>query len=176
MKTLILSPEKIADRVNQLAAKISADYQDKPLLLVGVLNGAFIFMADLARALTIEVEIDFIRVASYGQSATSSGQIRLSKEVELPLANKHVLLVEDIIDTGTTMAWLVDSFRDRQAASVKTCTLIDKAERRKVDIAADYAGFSVPHGFLVGYGLDYAEQYRNLAGVYHLEESALHQE
>lgn len=173
MKTLILSPTEIAARVTALGQQISQDYQGKPLMLVGVLNGAFIFLADLARALTIDVEIDFIRVASYGQSASSSGTIRLAKEVELDLTAKHIILVEDIIDTGSTMAWLIAYFANRPTASVRTCTLIDKKERRQVDITADYAGFTVPDGFLVGYGLDYAEQYRQLTGIYHLEPTAI---
>ncbi len=173
MKKLILTPERIAARVVELGQQISIDYQGQKLLLVGVLNGAFIFMADLARALSIDVEIDFIRVASYGKSATSSGTITLSKEVELPLTDKHILLVEDIIDTGTTMAWLKGYFANKQTISVKTCTLIDKKERRQVDINADYAGFSIKDGFLVGYGLDYGEQFRHLTGVYHLDTTEI---
>ena len=169
MKKPILSEEQIAERVQKLGQQISQDYQGKELILVGVLNGAFIFMADLARAISIPVQIDFIRVASYGKSSQSSGTITLSKEVELSLQGKDVLLVEDIIDSGTTMAWLLDYFKGQQTNSVRSCTLIDKKERRQVEVEADYAGFSIDHGFLVGYGLDYAEQYRYLTGVYHLE-------
>ena len=169
MKKPILSKEQIAERVQKLGQQISQDYQGKELILVGVLNGAFIFMADLARAISIPVQIDFIRVASYGKSSQSSGTITLSKEVELSLQGKDVLLVEDIIDSGTTMAWLLDYFKGQQTNSVRSCTLIDKKERRQVEVEADYAGFSIDHGFLVGYGLDYAEQYRYLTGVYHLE-------
>ena len=168
-KKLILSQEKIADRVTQLGHEISALYKDRPLVLVGVLNGAFIFMADLARSLTIDVELDFVRVASYGMSSTSSGSITLSKDVDLDLRNKDVLLVEDIVDTGRTLAWLKDFFHDKGASSVRICTLIDKKERRQADVEVDFLGFDVEEGFLVGYGLDCAEQYRNLAAVYHLE-------
>lgn len=168
-KKLILSQEKIARRVSQLGHEISEYYQDRPLVLVGVLNGAFIFMADLARALSIDVELDFVRVASYGMSSTSSGSISLSKDVELDLRGKDVLLVEDIIDTGRTLAWLKEFFLEKGADSVRICTLIDKKERREIEVDADFLGFVVDEGFLVGYGLDCAERYRNLAAVYHLE-------
>lgn len=169
-KKLILSPEEIAGRVGLLGHEISAFYQGRALVLVGVLNGAFIFMADLARSLTIDVELDFVRVASYGMSSVSSGTISLSKDVEINLSGKDVLLVEDIIDTGRTLAWLKEFFNDKGAASVRICTLIDKKERRQVDVEADFFGFEIEEGFLVGYGLDCAEQYRNLAAVYHLED------
>lgn len=168
-KKLVLSQEEIARRVDQLGQELSVFYHNRPLVLVGVLNGAFIFMADLARALTIDVEIDFVRVASYGMSSTSSGSISLSKDVELDLTGKDVLLVEDIIDTGRTLAWLKGFFLNKGADSVRICTLIDKKERRQIKVEADFLGFDVEEGFLVGYGLDCAERYRNLAAVYHLE-------
>ncbi len=170
-KKLILSQEEIARRVAQLGQEISDFYQQRPLVLVGVLNGAFIFMADLVRSLTIDVELDFVRVSSYGMSSTSSGVISLSKDVELELRGKDVLIVEDIVDTGRTLVWLKDFFHDKGAASVRICTLIDKKERRQVEVAVDFLGFTIGEGFLVGYGLDCAEQYRNLAAVYHLENS-----
>lgn len=168
-KKLILSQDEIARRVADLGHEISIFYRDRPLVLVGVLNGAFIFMADLARSLSIDVEIDFIRVASYGMSSTSSGAISLSKDVELDLQGKEVLLVEDIVDTGRTLAWLKEFFHDKGATSVRICTLIDKKERRKTEVEIDFLGFAIDEGFLVGYGLDCAEQYRNLGAVYHLE-------
>ncbi len=168
-KKLVLSQNEIARRVAELGHEISTFYSDRPLVLVGVLNGAFIFMADLARSLSIDVEIDFIRVASYGMSSTSSGAISLSKDVELDLQGKEVLLVEDIIDTGRTLAWLKEFFHDKGATSVRICTLIDKKERRKTEVEIDFLGFAIDEGFLVGYGLDCAEQYRNLGAVYHLE-------
>ena len=130
-------------------------------------------MADLARALTIDVELDFIRVASYGMSSTSSGTISLSKDVELDLGGKDVLLVEDIIDTGRTLAWLKEFFRNKGADSVRICALIDKKERRQAKVEVDYLVFIVEEGFLVGYGLDCAEQYRHLPAVYHLENPPL---
>ncbi len=169
-KKLILSQQEIARRVVELGHEISALYQDRPLVLVGVLNGAFIFMADLARSLTINVEIDFVRVASYGMSSTSSGSISLSKDVGLDLTDKDVLLVEDIVDTGRTLAWLKEFFHDKGATSVRLCTLINKKERRQAAVEPDFSGFDVDEGFLVGYGLDCAEQYRNLAAIYHLEK------
>jgi hypoxanthine phosphoribosyltransferase len=168
-KKTVLSREEINKRVAELGREITGDYQGKKLILVGVLNGAFIFMADLARAIDLEVEIDFIRVASYGLSSTSSGQITLSKDVELDLTDKDVLLVEDIIDTGRTIAFLKKYFGRTKAGSVKICALIDKKERREVEVKTDYAGFAMSEGFLVGYGLDFAEQYRQLPEIYHLE-------
>jgi len=167
-RELIISREQIHNKVGELAARISADYAGKKLVLIGVLNGAFIFLADLVRSLTVPHQIDFIRVASYGNSDSSSGDIRMTKDVELNLTDKHVLLVEDIIDTGTTLSWLTEKFRDKQVASVRICTLIDKKERRQSEVEIDYAGFSLKHGFLVGYGLDYAEQYRYLPEIYSL--------
>ncbi|MFP7753845.1 hypoxanthine phosphoribosyltransferase [Thermodesulfobacteriota bacterium B35] len=166
---ILLDSATIQQRVAELGQEIRRDYQGRQPVLLGILNGAFIFMADLARAIDLELEIDFIRVASYGNSTSSSGQIRLTKEVELDIAGKDVLLVEDIVDTGTTIAWLQDYFTAHQAASVRICCLIDKQERREIDVAIDYRGFTVAEGFLVGYGLDYAEKYRNLPAVYVIE-------
>ncbi|GAB4340247.1 MAG: hypoxanthine phosphoribosyltransferase [Desulfobulbaceae bacterium] len=168
-RKIILNRDRIRDKTIELAARISQDYADRDLVLVGVLNGAFIFLADLVRAMTIPHRIDFIRVASYGSSDTSSGNIRLSKDVELDLAGSHVLLVEDIIDTGSTLSWLTEHFRKKNAASVRICALIDKKERRVSQVPIDYAGFSLTKGFLVGYGLDYAEQYRYLPDIYTLQ-------
>ncbi len=162
----VLDRQSIADRVAALGRQIKSDYQGKSLVLIGVLNGAFIFLADLARAIDMELEIDFIRVASYGCATASSGSVVLRKEPELDLAGKHVLLVEDIVDSGLTAAWLRDYFTaTHQAASVKVCALIDKQERRAVDAQLDYAGFQIGSGFLVGYGLDYAQKHRNLSDI-----------
>ncbi len=167
-RKLVISRQHIQEKIVELAALITADYAGKELILVGVLNGAFMFLADLCRQIAVPHQIDFIRVASYGKSDSSSGSIRLSKDVELDLRGKHVLLVEDIIDTGTTLAWLKDCFRDKQAASVRICTLVDKKERRRSQVPIDYIGFALDRGFLVGYGLDYAEQYRHLPEIYTL--------
>jgi hypoxanthine phosphoribosyltransferase len=162
----VFDRQAIAGRVAALGRQIRTDYEGKQLVLIGVLNGAFIFLADLARAIDMELEIDFIRVASYGDAAASSGSVVLRKEPELDLAGKHVLVVEDIVDSGLTVAWLRDYFAAKhQAASVKICALIDKQERRTAPVQADYAGFQAASGFLVGYGLDCAQKYRNLLDI-----------
>ena len=168
-RTEVLSKAAIEERINELGKQITADYSGKKVVLLGVLNGAFIFLADLCRAIDLDVEIDFIRVASYGDSTHSSGTIRLSKPSEIDLTGKDVILVEDIVDTGHTMAWLLHHFSEAGANSVKICTLIDKTERRAVNVSIDYPGFLLNQGFLIGYGLDYAEIYRNLPGIYSLE-------
>ena len=168
-KKLILSPETIARRVRELGNAINRDYAGEPLVVVGILKGAFVFMADLVRAIELPLEIDFIRVASYGNEACSSGKFVLTKDVELSLAGKDVLLVEDIVDTGRTMACLKERFEAHTPRSVRLCALIDKKERREVPVNVDYAGFTVEEGFLVGYGLDYAEQHRHYPGIYHLQ-------
>jgi len=165
---LIVSEQQIRERVEELGKQISTDYGEKNPILVGVLNGSFIFLADLVRAITIPHQIDFIRVASYGASSKSSGKIHLSKDVELGLDGRDLLLVEDIVDTGTTLKWLKEYFAGKKVRSVRTCALIDKKERRKTTVTVDYTGFTLNKGFLVGYGLDYAERYRHLPQIYHL--------
>ncbi len=165
----IISSLQLQGRVEELGRQITRDYQGKQLVLLGVLNGAFIFMADLCRAIELDIEIDFIRVTSYGTSTQSSGTVQLLKEPSIDLNGKEVLLVEDIVDTGTTMAWLEEHFRQSPANTVKICSLIDKKERRHVSVDVDYIGFSLNKGFLVGYGLDCAEKYRNLPAIYSLD-------
>ncbi|GBE13586.1 hypoxanthine phosphoribosyltransferase [bacterium BMS3Bbin14] len=167
-KELVLSRERIQSRVIELGQRITADYRGKKLVMIGVLNGAFIFLADLVRAVTTAHEIDFIKVASYGDSASSSGTIRLVKDVEIDVAGKDILLVEDIVDSGRTLAWLTENFAHKQAASVRVCALIDKRERRETEVGIDYTGFVLEQGFLVGYGLDYAQQYRHLPEIFAL--------
>ncbi|MBW2466885.1 MAG: hypoxanthine phosphoribosyltransferase [Deltaproteobacteria bacterium] len=166
-KELIISQADIAGRVKELGAAISKDYAKSPLLVVGILNGSFIFMADLVREIQSDIEIDFMRVASYGMG-TSSGSLRLTKDVESDIKDKDVLIVEDIIDTGRTLKYLRQSLEERGAKSVRVCALIDKKERREIDIPIDYVGFEVKSGFLVGYGLDCREQYRHFPEIYHL--------
>ena len=168
-RKVVINKKQIHEKVTALAAQISADYSGKDLILTGVLNGAFIFLADLARAITIPHQIDFIRVASYGNNDSSSGTITLTKDIELDCKGKHVLLVEDIIDTGATLDWLTNTFNDRDAASVRICALINKKERRISEIPIDYIGFSLERGFLIGYGLDYAQQHRHLPEIYTLQ-------
>ncbi len=165
----VLSKVAINERITQLGKQITEDYDGKKIVLLGVLNGAFIFLADLCRAIDLDLEIDFIRVASYGDATHSSGTIRLSKSSEIDLTGKDVILVEDIVDTGHTMAWLINHFAETGANSVKICTLIDKTERREVNVPIDYPGFSLNKGFLIGYGLDHAEIYRNLPEIFSLD-------
>ncbi|MDA8164886.1 MAG: hypoxanthine phosphoribosyltransferase [Desulfobacteraceae bacterium] len=167
---LVLSPDDIARRTAELGAAITRDYAGRRLVVIGILKGAFIFTADLVRAIDLPLEIDFIRVASYG-SQTSSGDLQLTKDVELELAGKDLLLVEDIVDTGRTLASLQELLGRRQPRSVRVCALIDKRERREVEVAIDYIGFAVAEGFLVGYGLDVAEQHRHHPAVYRLEDA-----
>lgn len=165
----VLSREQIQEKVAALAARISEDYHRKDVVVVGILKGAFIFLADLVRALTIPVRIGFIRLASYGSDTSSSGTIRITKDLELDIHGRHVLIVEDIIDSGLTIAYLLDHLKPLGPESVKVCAFIDKLERREVQIPVDYAGHVVREGFLVGYGLDHDEQFRGLPEIYHLK-------
>jgi hypoxanthine phosphoribosyltransferase len=167
-KKLIISREDIARRVQELGAKITEDFADSKLLVVGALNGAFIFMADLVREIKLDLEIDFIRVASYGMSTSSCGEIRFSKDIELDARDKDILIVEDIVDTGLTLASLHKYLIGCSPKSIRACALIDKKERRDIDVVIDYVGFEVKEGFLIGYGLDCREQYRQLGEIFHL--------
>ena len=167
-KKLILSRRQIADGVQALGQQITSDYAGKKLVVLGVLNGAFIFTADLSRVIDLDLEVDFIRVASYGDATHSSGTIRLSKPTEIDLKGKDIIIVEDIVDTGRTMKWLINHFSEMGANSVKVCTLIDKSERREIDVQVDYSGFNIEQGYLIGYGMDCAEIYRNLPEIYEL--------
>ena len=169
MKREILIPgQEISKKVQELGRRISSDYQGKEPICVGILNGVIFFFADLVRAMTIPYRIDFIRAASYGSSMTSSGQLRLVKDVEVPILEKDLIIVEDIVDTGLTLNRIVKNLKDRGPRSVKICALIDKRERREEEVPIDYWGFRVERGFLVGYGLDYNEQYRHLPDIYAL--------
>lgn len=163
IERVLLSEEQIAARVATLAADISARYRDQgTLVLVGILKGAFIFMADLARHLTIPHRVDFMALSSYGNRAVTSGEVRLMLDLRRPVTGEHVLIVEDIVDTGLTLQYLTDTFQARQAASVSSCVLLSKPERRQVEVEVDYLGFSIPDVWVVGYGLDYAERFRTL--------------
>lgn len=165
-KEEVISKNDIARRVKELGQAITRDYSGRQLVVIGILNGAFIFLADLIREIELPLEIDFIRVSSYGAGTSSSGAIQCTKDTELALAGKDVLLVEDIVDTGRTLARLKELLTARQAQSVRVCALIDKKERREVEVAVDYPGFAVAEGFLVGYGLDHAEQHRQYPAIY----------
>ncbi len=170
MKMEIIYPkEAIAGRVAELASAISRDYKQE-LVVIGVLKGAFIFMADLIRHLEIPCVADFVRIASYGSGQVSSGNVVITKDIETPILNRDVLIVEDIIDSGLTLKFLYDRIRERQPASLRVCALIDKRARRKVDFEADYVGFSMEDGFVVGYGLDFNEQARYFPDVYLVRE------
>ncbi len=163
---LYLSEEEIRKIVRDTAKRISDDYKDKRLVLIGALKGSFVFMADIMRCLSIPVEVDFIRVYSYGDSDVSSGKIELTKDIETDIKDKDVIIVEDIVDTGLTLRYLVEYLRLKKPKSVKTCALLDKPKCRRTEIAIDYCGRNDASGFLVGYGLDYAERYRSLPAIY----------
>jgi hypoxanthine phosphoribosyltransferase len=169
-KRCLISREDIARRVQELAGEISRDYQGCDLVLVGVLKGAFIFLADLVRELSYPVEIDFVRLASYGGSTSPTGEVQITKDVELTLEGRDVLIVEDIMDLGFTLDFLKKHLATHQARSVKICVLVDKRERRKVDVPLNYVGFVVEKGFLVGYGLDCGEKMRTLPEIFALEK------
>ncbi|MFP4349706.1 MAG: hypoxanthine phosphoribosyltransferase [Desulfococcaceae bacterium] len=165
----ILNKTEIEERVENIARRISADYRGGDLVLIGVLKGAFVFLSDLIRLLTIPVKIDFVHSSSYGDATTSSGNIQLIKGLDLDIKNKDVLIVEDIVDSGLTLSYLIEYLKSFGPRSVKICTMIDKHERRQTRLAVDYACQQVEKGFLVGYGLDFAEDYRELPGIYHLK-------
>jgi len=165
----IIKKDTIDRKVDEIARKISNDYKDSELVLVGILKGAFVFMSDLMRRLTIPVQVDFICASSYGSGTSTSGNITLTKELGIDIHNKHVLIVEDIIDTGLTLAYLIEYLKSFGPKSIAVCTLLDKRERRRTEIRIDYSCLVVEEGFLVGYGLDYAENYRNLPEIYHLK-------
>jgi len=169
-KRCLISRAEIARRVTELGAQIARDYAGRDLVMVGVLKGAFIFMADLVRALPSAVEVDFVRLCSYGAGTTPSGEVHITKDVELPLKDRDVLIVEDIIDLGLTLAFLRQHLLSHRPRSLKICCLIDKKERREVEVPLDYVGFPVEKGFLVGYGLDCGEQSRTLPEIFVLEK------
>lgn len=162
IKKVLYSEEELKELVTKLGAQISEDYKDKNLLMVSVLKGSVVFMSDLMRAITIPCEIDFMAVSSYGNKTKASGTVRILKDLDRDIQGYDLLLVEDILDSGKTLNYLMDMLYARNPRSIRICTLFDKPERREVDIFADYKGISVPDEFIVGYGLDFAEKYRNL--------------
>ena len=165
IEKVLVSEEQIAARLVELAAAIDEDYKGKDVLLVGVLKGAVMVMADLARALHSPVTMDWMAVSSYGSGTKSSGVVRILKDLDTDLTDRHVLIVEDIIDSGLTLSWLVQNLRTRGAATVEICTMLRKPEAVKVDLDVRYVGFDVPNEFVIGYGLDYDEKYRNVPFV-----------
>ncbi len=165
IESVLMSEQAIDERVRQLAAQVDADYAGREVLLVGVLKGAVMFMADLARALRTPVSMEFMAVSSYGSSTSSSGVVRILKDLDREIADKHVLVVEDIIDSGLTLSWLLRNMRSRGPASVEVVALMRKPEAAKIDVPVKYVGFDIANEFVVGYGLDYAERYRDLPFV-----------
>lgn len=166
----LISGEQIAERVAALGEEISRDYRDKNLVVIGILKGAIIFLADLIRQITVPLYLDFMAVSSYGSSTASSGVVRILKDLDKSVENQDVLIVEDIIDSGLTLKYLVENLEARKPRSVKVCTLLDKPARRKTQVAVHYNGFVIPDEFAVGYGLDFNDKYRNLPGIYVLKK------
>ena len=162
---VLISEEQLRHKVRELGRQISADYAGKNPLLISVLKGATVFLADLIRAMDIPLGIDFIATSSYGNAESSTGVVRILMDLETSISNRHIVIVEDIVDTGHTLNYLLEMLKARQPASIKLCVLLDKPERREVPIQADYVGFTSPDYFVVGYGLDFAEKYRNLPFV-----------
>ena len=171
---IILSESQIKEKVKELAAQITKDYSDKTPIIIGILKGSVIFLSDLIRSIDLPMSLDFIAVSSYGSEMTSSGVVRIQYDLKTSIEGRDVLVVEDIVDTGLTLAYLMENFATRHPKSIKICALLDKKEARKSDIELkiDYVGFEVPDKFLVGYGLDYDEKYRNLPFVAAISENA----
>lgn len=165
IEEVLITEEDIQTKIKELGAKLSEEYRDQFPLVIGVLKGAMIFMGDLVKRMDIHLEMDFMDVSSYGSSTVSSGEVKIIKDLDTSVEGRNIIIVEDIIDSGLTLSYLVDLFHYRKAKSIKIVTLLDKPEGRKVDLQADLAGFTVPDAFVVGYGLDYAERYRNLPYV-----------
>jgi hypoxanthine phosphoribosyltransferase len=166
---ILLEEDAIQTRIRELGREISSDYAGRELLLVGVLKGAVFFMADLMRAITVPCEIDFMAISSYGASTDSSGVVRILKDLDINIEGRHVLVVEDIVDSGLTLSYLVRNLESREPASLEVCSLLTKPGRREIEVDIRYVGFEIPNRFVIGYGLDFAERYRNLpyVGVLH---------
>jgi hypoxanthine phosphoribosyltransferase len=162
---ILIEEDALRERVAELGAEISADYAGRDLLLVGVLKGAVFFMADLMRAIDVHCEVDFMAISSYGASTDSSGVVRILKDLDINIEGRHVLVVEDIVDSGLTLSYLVRNLESRDPASLEVCALLTKPERRENEVDVRYVGFEIPNRFVIGYGLDFAERYRNLPYV-----------
>ena len=165
IERILFTEEELKTRVKELGAQITKDYQGKNLVVASVLRGSYIFMADLTRAIDLPISVDFMAVSSYGSGTVSSGQVEIKKDLSDSIEGKDLLIVEDILDSGNTLYYLMDVLRVRKPASIKICTLMDKPDRRTQPITAEYTGFTIPDAFVVGYGLDYDEKYRNLPYV-----------
>ncbi|WIW71351.1 MULTISPECIES: hypoxanthine phosphoribosyltransferase [Anaerosinus] len=170
IQEVLLDEETLAKRIKEMGEQISKDYEGKEVIVIGILKGSVIFVADLVREVTVPVSFDFMAVSSYGNRTTTTGTVRILKDLDYDIEGKHVLIVEDIIDSGVTLSYLIEHLAGRKPASLKLCTLLNKPERRKVEVKVDYIGFTVPDAFLVGFGLDYAEKYRNLPFIGILKE------
>ena len=170
---VLIDEEALMARVGELGAEISADYEGRDLLLIGVLKGAVFFMADLMRHLTVQCEVDFMAISSYGDATDSSGIVRILKDLDINIEGRHVLVVEDIIDSGLTLSYLIRNLESREPATLEVCALLTKPSRREIDVPVRYVGFEIPNKFVVGYGLDFAERYRNLPYVGVLDEHLL---
>ncbi len=170
IKKILIEEKDLQAKVAELGAKITKDYRGKDLLIVCVLKGAVIFAGDLIRKIDLPLDIDFMAISSYGANTKSSGVVRIIKDLDMGIEGKHVLIVEDIIDSGLTLAYMIENLKSRGPESVKICTILDKKERRTIDLDIEYTGFVVPDEFVVGYGLDYGEKYRNLPYIAVLKE------
>lgn len=170
VKEILISREDLAEKCRELGGKISEDFKDKDLVLVGILKGSVVFMTDLMKEITIPCSIEFMEVSSYGTGATSSGVVKINKDLDMDITGKHILIIEDIIDTGLTLSYLVDYLKTRKAAGIDIVCLLDKKERRTREIPVTYVGYEVPDEFIIGYGIDYAEKYRNLPYVASLKD------
>lgn len=167
---VMITEEQIRQRVKELGKQISEDYAGEEVVLVGILRGSVLFLSDLIRAITVDTKIDFMAVSSYGESTKSTGIVKINKDLESSIYDLNVIVVEDIVDTGITLHYLRDYLKEKKPKTLKVCTFLDKPERREVDIKAEYTGFEVENKFIVGYGLDYAQKYRNLPYITCLEE------
>ena len=170
---VLVDTEALGARIAELGAEISADYEGRDLLLIGVLKGAVFFMADLMRKLTIPCEVDFMAISSYGASTDSSGVVRILKDLDINIEGRHVLVVEDIIDSGLTLSYLMRNLESREPATLGVCALLTKPDRREMEVPVRYIGFEIPNRFVIGYGLDFGERYRNLPYVAVLSDDAL---
>lgn len=166
----LISKEQIEVKINELARNISEYYEGKEVLVIGILKGAFIFMADLIRKLDLKTEVDFVELSSYGSHTETTGEVKFVKGLSTEIKNKEVLIVEDIIDTGLTISYLLNFLKKKDPKSLKICALADKPSRRKIDVSIHFLGFTVPNKFIIGYGIDYNHNYRNLPEIYFLDE------